>query len=75
MSIKNKRRRGRPPQLNGEQGQDVCALLLTNVPRRVRDHFKAECARRGLNMTETLIDYMRTVARVPVAVPTTGKTD
>lgn len=34
-------------------------LFLRNIPRGVRDHFKAWCAKRGVTMKEKLTDLMR----------------
>jgi len=35
------------------------ALLLRNLPRDIRDGFKAYCAKRGQNMKDALLDYMK----------------
>ena len=34
-------------------------LFLRDIPRGVRDHFKAWCAKRGVTMKEKLTDLMR----------------
>lgn len=32
------------------------SMFLRGVPREVREHFKAYCARRGTSMTEVLLE-------------------
>lgn len=39
--------------------KDTVALLLRDIPRAVRDQFKAYCSRRGLSMTRLVQEFMR----------------
>jgi hypothetical protein len=38
-------------------------IFLRNIPRPVKDHFKAYCARRGITMTEKMVQLMRETIR------------
>ena len=40
-------------------GLSKVQLMLKGVPRMLRDKFKGYCARRGMSMTERLIELMR----------------
>ena len=42
----------RPEQLRA-------TMFLRNIPRGVKDHFKAYCARRGITMTEKIVQLMK----------------
>tara|TARA_R100000808_G_scaffold6960_2_gene20350 strand:- start:3724 stop:3897 length:174 start_codon:yes stop_codon:yes gene_type:complete len=47
----------RPEQLRA-------TMFLRNIPRGVKDHFKAYCARRGITMTEKIVQLMKeTIAK------------
>lgn len=51
----------------------VGTLNLRNLPVDVRDMFKAYCASRGVNMTETIVEFMRTCIREDRIPNTTRK--
>jgi len=34
-------------------------VFLRNIPRGVKDQFKAYCARRGITMTDKVVELMR----------------
>lgn len=36
-----------------------CFIYLRNVPRHIKEQFKAVCARRGENMTESIVNFMK----------------
>lgn len=40
------------------KSKDAC-IFLRNIPRSVKDHFKAHCAKRGISMTAKIVDMMR----------------
>lgn len=35
------------------------SLFLRNIPRQIKDRFKAYCAKRGSDMTDTVVEFMR----------------
>jgi len=35
------------------------SLFLRNLPRHIKDSFKASCARRGMTMLDRIIEMMR----------------
>lgn len=48
---------------NGKPPKSVCALYLKDVPRGLRDIFKAKCALKGRSMREALLQFMRDECR------------
>ena len=41
--------------ISGREGN----LFIRNLPTHIKDHFKAYCAKRGMNMTQVIVDFMR----------------
>lgn len=41
------------------ENKKTATLFLRDLPREVKDAFKAHCARRGKSMTETIVQFMR----------------
>jgi hypothetical protein len=39
--------------------EETCHLNLKNIPRTLRDHFKARCALRRVTVRDRLIQMMR----------------
>lgn len=48
-----------PKLRNRDHPRDSISILFRGVSRHMRDQFKAYCARRGLTMTDAVIEYMR----------------
>ena len=45
-------------QMKKADSKPAC-VFLRNIPRGVKDHFKAYCAKRGITMTDKIVDMMR----------------
>lgn len=43
---------------------DKAVIFIKNVPRKLKNQFKACCASEGTSMTQELIRYMRGYTRV-----------
>lgn len=41
---------------------NMTTIFIKNVPRHIKAHFKAHCAKRERNMSEEIIDFMRRAA-------------
>jgi hypothetical protein len=49
---------------------NTCCLFLKNVPKILRERFKAACARRGTDMTKELRKFMEEYAKKDAVLET-----
>jgi hypothetical protein len=49
---------------------DMVAIFIRNIPREIRDRFKALCVMRGTTMRQALVEMMlKALEGSPIAVP------
>jgi hypothetical protein len=50
-----------------------CTIYITDVPRDLKHHFKAACAKRGKSLKDSFIEHMRAVVREDQSHATTDR--